>query len=253
MSAAFIWRCNACLPPSAILASCSRCLLNWPILCCLKCDIVLQSWFQLLFFRIFIWTSHCAVVLLQWHSTCENFNCTNLFFPALIFLDCTLEAKFFKVHRKKSYSCSNIRHFHLTCFLCFLPIAKSDQNNQSKKFGLLSQLALSSQTKFFLKSPPKFRKKTEADQFAALPDADRAAELDDEADTCESQSLNEQYEDCLSAGLDCAISELVSLDSQAEVDQGIWLWEGTHEHHSGLQASMLFLIQGVFVLTFIPN
>lgn len=36
----------------------------------------------------------------------------------------------------------------------------------------------------------------------------------------------DQYETCLSAGLDCAISDLVSLDSQAEVEQGIFLKEG---------------------------
>lgn len=87
----------------------------------------------------------------------------------------------------------------------------------------MSQLALSSQTKFFLKSPPKFRKKAEADQFAGLPDADLAAEADGEADACESQSPIGQYENCLSAGLDRAISDLVSLDSQAEVEQGTFL------------------------------
>lgn len=54
-----------------------------------------------------------------------------------------------------------------------------------------------------------------------LPDL--AAEPDGEADTCESQSPVGQYENCLSDGLDCAISDLVSLDSQAEVEQGILL------------------------------
>lgn len=106
--------------------------------------------------------------------------------------------------------------------LCFLPIAKSCQIDQSKKFSLLSQLALSSQNKFFLKSPPKIRKKaTQAGQATGSPDADVVAELDGEAETSEGQSPTGQYENCLSAGLDCAISDLVSLDSQAEVEQGI--------------------------------
>uniref|UniRef100_A0A4W6GB23 Phosphatidylinositol transfer protein membrane associated 2 n=1 Tax=Lates calcarifer TaxID=8187 RepID=A0A4W6GB23_LATCA len=49
---------------------------------------------------------------------------------------------------------------------------KSCQFSQSKKFSLLSQLALSSQNKFFLKSPPKSRKKAVAGQAAESPDAD---------------------------------------------------------------------------------
>lgn len=154
----------------------------------------------------------------------ENGNCTNLFSSALISpSDCTLDTTFFNVYRK-DFSCSTIfRHFHLIffSFLCFLPIAKLYQNNQSKKFALLSQLALSSQTKFLLKSPPKFRKKAEADQFAGSPHADLAAEPDGEADTCERQSPIGYCEKCLSASLDCAISDLVSLDSQTEAEQGI--------------------------------
>lgn len=109
----------------------------------------------------------------------------------------------------------------------FLPIAKPCQINQSKKFGLLSQLALAPQTKFFLKSPPRFRKKAVADQAAGSPDAGLVAELEAEAETNDTQSPIGQYEICLSAGLDCAISDLVSLDSQAEVEQGIFPWEGT--------------------------
>ncbi|XP_069379864.1 membrane-associated phosphatidylinositol transfer protein 2-like isoform X3 [Paralichthys olivaceus] len=103
----------------------------------------------------------------------------------------------------------------------------SCQNNQSKKLSLLSQLALSSQNKFFLKSPPKSRKKARAGQAAGSPDADLAAELDAEADNNEPLSPTGQYENCLSAGLDCAISELVSLDSQAEVEQVAARWWGT--------------------------
>ncbi|XP_078026824.1 membrane-associated phosphatidylinositol transfer protein 2 isoform X2 [Epinephelus lanceolatus] len=103
---------------------------------------------------------------------------------------------------------------------------KSCQINQSKKFSLLSQLALSSPNKFFLKSPPKSRKKAvAAGQAAGSPDADLVADLDSE--TSETLSPIGQYENCLSAGLDCAISDLVSLDSQAEVDQVAARWWGT--------------------------
>ncbi|CAB1439339.1 unnamed protein product, partial [Pleuronectes platessa] len=103
----------------------------------------------------------------------------------------------------------------------------SCQINQSKKFGLLSQLALSSQNKFFLKSPPKSRKKAGVDQDAGSPDADLEAELDAEPDSNESLSPTDQYDNCLSPGLDCAISELVLLDSQAEVEQVAARWWGT--------------------------
>ncbi|KAL7391620.1 hypothetical protein ABVT39_011726 [Epinephelus coioides] len=103
---------------------------------------------------------------------------------------------------------------------------KSCQINQSKKLSLLSQLALSSPNKFFLKSPPKSRKKAvAAGQAAGSPDADLVADLDSE--TSETLSPIGQYENCLSAGLDCAISDLVSLDSQAEVDQVAARWWGT--------------------------
>ncbi|KAI3372072.1 hypothetical protein L3Q82_006928 [Scortum barcoo] len=96
---------------------------------------------------------------------------------------------------------------------------KSCQTNQSKAFSLLSLLALSSQNKFFLKSPTNSRKKVRAGQAAGSPDADLVAELDSEAESSEGLSTTGQYENCLSAGLDCAISDLVSLDSQAEVEQ----------------------------------
>ncbi|XP_051279755.1 membrane-associated phosphatidylinositol transfer protein 2 isoform X3 [Dicentrarchus labrax] len=104
---------------------------------------------------------------------------------------------------------------------------KSCQNNQYKKFSLLSQLALSSQNKFFLKSPPKSRKKAVTGQATGSRDADLVAELDGEAETSEGLSPIGQYENCLSAGLDCAISDLVSLDSQAEVEQVAARWWGT--------------------------
>lgn len=172
------------------------------------------------------------------HSTCLT---ANLYSPLFLSFDSrlvALDTKFFKVYGN-SFSCSSIRHFHLLVFLCFLPIAKSYQNNQSKKFGLLSQLALSSQTKFFLKSPPKFRKKAEADPIAGSPDADLAAEPDGEADTCESQSPTGRYESCLSAGLDSALSDLLSLDSHTEVEEGISL-RGAGRITAGLQLRCCF-------------
>ncbi|CAI5650250.1 unnamed protein product [Oreochromis niloticus] len=103
---------------------------------------------------------------------------------------------------------------------------ESNQVNQSKKYSLLSLLALSSQNKFFLKTPPTSRKETKACQAAGSSDACVAAELDDEADSSESLSPTSQYEN-YRAGLDYAISDLVSLDSQAEVDQVAARWWGT--------------------------
>uniref|UniRef100_UPI003AB0CC58 membrane-associated phosphatidylinositol transfer protein 2-like isoform X1 n=1 Tax=Centroberyx gerrardi TaxID=166262 RepID=UPI003AB0CC58 len=104
---------------------------------------------------------------------------------------------------------------------------QSCQINQSKKFSLLSQLALSSQNKFFLRSPPKSRRKAETGQVPGSPEADLVAELECEAEASEGLSLSGQFERCLSAGLDCAISDLVSLDSQAEVEQVAARWWGT--------------------------
>ncbi|XP_041854790.1 membrane-associated phosphatidylinositol transfer protein 2-like isoform X2 [Melanotaenia boesemani] len=107
-------------------------------------------------------------------------------------------------------------------------IANTTQNQiyQSRKFSLLSQLALSSQNKF-VKSPPKSRKKAVADQAAGSPDVDLVAELDVEADSSEGLSPTCQFENCLSAGLDSAICDLVSLDPQAEFEQVAGRWWGT--------------------------
>ncbi|KAM3868491.1 membrane-associated phosphatidylinositol transfer protein 2-like isoform 2-T2 [Diretmus argenteus] len=99
---------------------------------------------------------------------------------------------------------------------------QSCQINQSKKFSLLSQLALSSQNKFFVRS-----RKAETGQNPGCPEADLAAELESEAEASEGVSPSRQFERCLSAGLDCAISDLVSLDSQAEVEQVAARWWGT--------------------------
>ncbi|KAM8886327.1 membrane-associated phosphatidylinositol transfer protein 2-like isoform 3-T5 [Spinachia spinachia] len=94
---------------------------------------------------------------------------------------------------------------------------KTCQIQQSKKFGLLSQLALSSQNKFFLKSPPKSRKNP--------AEGPPPADLNEAAS--EGLSPTGQYINCPSAGLDSAICDLVSLDSQAEVDQVAARWWGT--------------------------
>lgn len=99
----------------------------------------------------------------------------------------------------------------------------------------MSQLALAPQNKFFLISPSMFRKRAEAGQATGSPDADLVAELDGEADSFDGQSPIGQYENCLSPGLDCAISDLVSLDSQAEVDQGIFPGKGLFEINMWLQ------------------
>lgn len=120
----------------------------------------------------------------------------------------------------------------------FPPIAESNQVNQSKKYSLLSLLALSSQNKFFLKTPPTSRKETKACQAAGSSDAYVAAELDDEADSSEPLSPTCQYEN-YRAGLDFAISDLVSLDSQAEVDQGIFIRKGATEISVRLRLSSM--------------
>lgn len=114
-------------------------------------------------------------------------------------------------------------HMALCCFfLLFFPVAKSDQINQSNKFSLLSQLALTSQNKFFLKNPPKSRKKAEPDAAAEPADGDLSPDLETETDSCEGLSPTSQYENSQSPRLDCAISDLFSLDSRAEFDEGIF-------------------------------
>ncbi|XP_061672325.1 membrane-associated phosphatidylinositol transfer protein 2-like isoform X2 [Syngnathoides biaculeatus] len=102
-----------------------------------------------------------------------------------------------------SYTASNIAN------------TQTDSFSQFQTPGLLSQLALSSQNKFFLKSPPKSRKKRDK----------VADENDGEATLCDTQSLGS--DSCMSPGLHSAICDLVSLDSQAEVDQVAARWWGT--------------------------
>ena len=113
----------------------------------------------------------------------------------------------------------------LLCFSLF-PVAQTCQTNQSKKVSLLSQLALSSQNKFFLRSPPKSRRNASPapppgpQELGAgrkqRPDPD----LDAGTETNRSLSPSGTDEPCLSAGLENAMCDLISLDSQTEVDEG---------------------------------
>ncbi|XP_017162217.1 membrane-associated phosphatidylinositol transfer protein 2-like isoform X5 [Poecilia reticulata] len=96
---------------------------------------------------------------------------------------------------------------------------KSEQISQSNKLSLLSQLALTTQNLFSIKNPLKFYKKAEAD----LTDED----LSFETYSGESLSSIYQYDSIQSCRLDCAIHDLVSLDSQAEVDEVAARWWGT--------------------------
>ncbi|XP_037114774.1 membrane-associated phosphatidylinositol transfer protein 2 isoform X3 [Syngnathus acus] len=102
-----------------------------------------------------------------------------------------------------SYTASNIAN------------TQTDSFSQSKISGLLSQLALSSQNKFFLKSPPKSRKKLK----------DPTDEKDGEPMLCDNQSVGSDT--CMSPGLHRAMCDLISLDSQTEVDQVAARWWGT--------------------------
>lgn len=137
------------------------------------------------------------------------------------------------------------RHTFYCVVFSFSPlIAKSDQIKQTRISSLLSQLALSSQNKFFLKSPPKAKKKPEVGLAEGSSDADLVIELDAEADSSESLSPTSQYENVPSALLDCAISDLVSLDPQAEVEQGIFLMSGkNHSEASGVFCVLFYTVQ----------
>ncbi|KAG7265239.1 hypothetical protein CRUP_007783 [Coryphaenoides rupestris] len=102
---------------------------------------------------------------------------------------------------------------------------RSCPTNQSKKFSLLSQLALTSQNKFFLMSPPKLRRKDRVQgppKSGSDPGPVLGPSPDPEEDACGGLSPSSQFEPCHSAGLEHAISDLISLDSQAEVDQARW-------------------------------
>lgn len=107
-------------------------------------------------------------------------------------------------------------------FFALFPIAQACPIKQSKSSSLLSQLALSPQ-KFFPRSP-KLRREAETDQASGSTETDPGdepgAELESEGETSEGLSPTEQFGRCFLAGLDYAVSDLVSLDSQAEVDEG---------------------------------
>lgn len=148
----------------------------------------------------------------------------------------------------------------LFCYICihfitrfpvvfFSPyVAKSEQINQPSRLSLLSQLALTPINKFKPKNPPKSHKKAEADPAAGPPDEDPSPDQDVETDSSECLSFTSDYRDRLSPGLDCAICDLVSLDSQAEVDQGIffWSWGKSQQGCSALSKSSMLLLQKVF-------
>ncbi|XP_056149588.1 membrane-associated phosphatidylinositol transfer protein 2-like isoform X1 [Lampris incognitus] len=104
---------------------------------------------------------------------------------------------------------------------------QSCQINNFKKFSLLSQLALSSPNKLFVRSPPKSRRKAESNQVPGSPETDPGNDLVGEFVAEASEGPSRQFERYLSAGLDYAISDLVSLDSQAEVEQVASRWWGT--------------------------
>lgn len=72
------------------------------------------------YFRTFIWTSHCAVALLQWHSTVLTFFFFQLWYSRLIALWTLNSLKFVE----KNFSCSTIRHFHLIFFSFFSPYSQ---------------------------------------------------------------------------------------------------------------------------------
>uniref|UniRef100_A0A3P9HAR7 Phosphatidylinositol transfer protein membrane associated 2 n=1 Tax=Oryzias latipes TaxID=8090 RepID=A0A3P9HAR7_ORYLA len=96
---------------------------------------------------------------------------------------------------------------------------KPDQNKQSKTFSFLSFLAIP-QNKFSMRSPPKSCKKAEVDR--AVGSSDAELELDAEANSFDSLSQSSHYESYLSVRLDCAMCDLVSLDSQVDEVAGRW-------------------------------
>ncbi|XP_055018149.1 LOW QUALITY PROTEIN: membrane-associated phosphatidylinositol transfer protein 2-like [Boleophthalmus pectinirostris] len=106
-------------------------------------------------------------------------------------------------------------------------IANTTENKipKSKSSSLLSQLALTSQMSFRLKSPPKSRKKKPVHHPVPALEPEPDPVLDGES--MSPTGDGEEEEGCQSAGLQCAICELVSLDSQAEVDQVAARWWGT--------------------------
>ncbi|XP_062307781.1 membrane-associated phosphatidylinositol transfer protein 2-like isoform X4 [Osmerus eperlanus] len=156
----------------------------------------------------------------------------NLFHPAdpsASRLEPLLEKKF---HLLPPFSVPRYQRFPLGDGHSAL-LAQTCQTNQSKKVSLLSQLALSSQNKFFLRSPPKSRRnagpapppvpREPGTRRKQQPDPD----LDAGSETNGRLSPWGTDEPCLSAGLENAMCDLISLDSQTEVDEVAARWWGT--------------------------
>uniref|UniRef100_A0A674EAZ1 Phosphatidylinositol transfer protein membrane associated 2 n=1 Tax=Salmo trutta TaxID=8032 RepID=A0A674EAZ1_SALTR len=106
-------------------------------------------------------------------------------------------------------------------------LAQPCQTNQTKKLSLLSQIALTSQTKFSLRSPPKFHRKERTDPVRGSTDTDNGPQPDPEADSDANRGVSPCGSGQLERHLDYTIYDLVSLDSQAEVDQVAARWWGT--------------------------
>ncbi|KAJ8005652.1 hypothetical protein DPEC_G00120150 [Dallia pectoralis] len=105
------------------------------------------------------------------------------------------------------------------------------QFNQNRKSSLLSQIALSPQTIFSLRSPPKSRRNDRADPGSAVRVQGIRPHLDPEADTVRKVnggvSPCVQLESPVSPGLDHAFTHLAVLDSQTDMDQVAARWWGT--------------------------
>ncbi|XP_066509613.1 membrane-associated phosphatidylinositol transfer protein 2-like isoform X1 [Hoplias malabaricus] len=111
-----------------------------------------------------------------------------------------------------SYTASNIAN------------TNASQVNKSKKSSLLAQLALTSQ-KFFPRSPsPKLHRK-DKNIFLPAPELDPAPDLGPDAETGPCSPLGFQRTN--TASLDFAMCDLVSMDSQPDIDQVAARWWGT--------------------------
>ncbi|KAI4878952.1 hypothetical protein NFI96_014450 [Prochilodus magdalenae] len=99
-------------------------------------------------------------------------------------------------------------------------LAKTSQVNKTKKSSLLAQLALTSQ-KFFPRSPsPKAHRK---DKSVFLPAPDPDLEPDAEAGPCSPLGFQRTN----TASLDFAMCDLVSMDSQPDIEEVAARWWGT--------------------------
>ncbi|XP_072520656.1 membrane-associated phosphatidylinositol transfer protein 2-like isoform X6 [Salminus brasiliensis] len=111
-----------------------------------------------------------------------------------------------------SYTASNIAN------------TNTSQVNKSKKSSLLAQLALTSQ-KLFPRSPsPKSYRKARS-IFLPAPELDPAPDLEPDAETGPCSPLGFQRTN--TASLDFAMCDLVSMDSQPDIEQVAARWWGT--------------------------